>query len=241
MAKYTLLEIVQKILSDMDSEEVNSISDSSEALQVASLVEDVYFGMVNTRYIPEHYELLKITALSDPTTPTHFKLGDDVRRIDNLWYELSTGGYRTIDYVEPLDFLSRTDGISADYDTVLDVNGGTKLRIRNNQDPSYYTVFDDEHIVMNSYDNTVDNSLQESKVRAYGVKTPVFTISDTFIPDLDISHVQYLIEESKARAMSVFKSGVDAKTEQAARRQRYSIQNDLHRIGHKRNLSVYGR
>lgn len=237
--KYTLLEIVQKVLSDMDSEEVNSISDSSEAMQIASLVEDVYFGMVNTRLIPEHYELLRITPLADTARPTHFKMDEEVRRIDNLWYETTSGGYRAIQYVEPLTFLSRTDNISSDYDTVT-VNG-TKLRIRNDEDPSYYTVFDDEYVIMNSYNSATEDTLQLSKVRAYGVKTPVFTVSDTFVPDLDLTNVNHLIEESKARAMSVFKSGVDPKTEQAARRQRYAIQNDLHRVGMKRSLSTYGR
>ena len=38
--KTTLLQIVQSILSDMDSEEVNSISDTTEAQQIASVVED---------------------------------------------------------------------------------------------------------------------------------------------------------------------------------------------------------
>lgn len=239
MAKYTLLEIVQKVLSDMDSEEVNSISDSAEALQVASLIEDVYFGMVNTRYIPEHYELLRITPLANTDKPTHFRLDEDVRRIDNLWYETQTGGYRTLTYCDPLSFLSRTDNISGDYDVVEE--NSTRIRIRNNEDPSYYTIFDDEFVICNSYNSEVEDTLQLSKVRAYGVKTPVFTVSDTFIPDLDVTHFNYLIEESKARAMSTLKSGVDAKTEQAARRQRYAIANDLHRQGMKKGLSNYGR
>ena len=37
--KKNLLEIVQNILSDMDSEEVNTISDTVEAMQVAQIVE----------------------------------------------------------------------------------------------------------------------------------------------------------------------------------------------------------
>jgi hypothetical protein len=38
MAKMTLLEIVQDILSDMDSDEVNSINDSVESLQLAQMI-----------------------------------------------------------------------------------------------------------------------------------------------------------------------------------------------------------
>ena len=52
--KRTLLSMVQSILSDMDSEDVNAISDSIEAQQVASVIEDTYFNLVSARDIPEH-------------------------------------------------------------------------------------------------------------------------------------------------------------------------------------------
>mgnify|MGYP000149502562 CR=1 FL=1 len=51
--------------------------------------------------------------------------------------------------------------------------------------PSFYTSFDDEHIVMDSYKSSVETTLQNSKTQAYGVVYPTFTISDTFTPDLD--------------------------------------------------------
>jgi hypothetical protein len=51
--KKTLLEIVQDILSDMDSEEVNSISDSNEARQVARIVQTTFYNLIATREIPE--------------------------------------------------------------------------------------------------------------------------------------------------------------------------------------------
>ena len=45
--KSTLLQVVQSILSDMDSEDVNTISDTIEAQQVASVVEDTYFNIMS--------------------------------------------------------------------------------------------------------------------------------------------------------------------------------------------------
>ena len=70
--KLTLLEIVQKTLSDMDSEGVNSISDTLEAQQIASIAEDVYFGIVAGHPRPDEMSLIKLTALSDTVYPTHF-------------------------------------------------------------------------------------------------------------------------------------------------------------------------
>jgi hypothetical protein len=42
-AKMTLLEIVQDVLNDMDSDEVNSISDTVEATQIANICRSVYY------------------------------------------------------------------------------------------------------------------------------------------------------------------------------------------------------
>lgn len=46
MAKLTLLDIVQDILSDMDSDTVNSITDSVESLQIAQIVKTTFFEII---------------------------------------------------------------------------------------------------------------------------------------------------------------------------------------------------
>lgn len=241
MPKKTLLEIVQSILSDMDSEDVNSISDSVEAMQVASIVRDTYFNIITTREVPEHKELLKLTALSDTDYPTHMSFPENVRNIEKLWYEDSDGDYQEITYLDPMDFLSKTDHKTDNYDTVLDKNGSTKIRVGNNEDPRYYTSFDDTYVVFNSYDNAVEDTLQSSKVRAYGTMIPSFSLSDTYTPDIDIDYFPYLIAESKSVAMSLLKGGADPKIDQAARRQKSYIQNDRYKTEKKDNRPRYGR
>jgi hypothetical protein len=241
--KKTLIEIVQQILSDMDSEEVNSIGDSVEAMQVASIVQSTYEGFIATRDIPEHNELLKLTAASDSNFPTHFQYGTNVKEIGTVWYEGGDGIYHEVKWVEPLDFLNRTDTITAtgEYDVVLDKSGGTKLRIRNNKRPEFYTSFDDNWIVMNSYDNTVDSTLQASKVRAYGTVYPTFSLSDSFTPDIDATLFPLIIAEAKSTAMSLLKGGSDPKVEQQARRQRSYAQNDMYRTTRPNKRPNYGR
>ncbi len=44
MAKMTLLEVVQEILSDMNSDNVNSINDTIEAQQVVQIAKRTYFN-----------------------------------------------------------------------------------------------------------------------------------------------------------------------------------------------------
>jgi hypothetical protein len=108
--------------------------------------------------------------------------------------------------------------------------------------PSYYTTFDDETIVLDSYMSSVDSTLTASKTRAYGTKYPTFdAFSDSFIPDIDGVMFPYLLAESKSTAMSLFKSGSDPKIEQAARRQKVYVQNDLYKVNKGRSHNKYGR
>jgi len=239
--KKTLLEIVQEILNDMDSDSVNSISDTVESEQVASIVESVYYSIIATRRIPEHQELVKLTAASDTNFPTHFEYTDNVWKIEKVWYKNSDGMYQEVHWCSPMDFLDVTDGRQSDYDSVSDKQAGTSLRIANNKHPQYYTSFDDQWIVMDSYESTVDSTLQNSKVRAYGYVYPVFSQADAHTPDLDGTLFPFLIAESKSTAMSLLKGGSDPKVEQTARRQKSFMQNDLYRTVRENKRPKYGR
>ena len=239
--KMTLLEIVQSILSDMDSEEASSITDNNESAQVASIVRDTFYNIIATRNVPEHAGLLKLTALSDSAYPSHFSYPDNLKSIDMVWYKTSDGDYTEVKWCEPLDFLSRTDGRGSDYTSVNDKQGATELRIQNNKHPEFYTSFDDEYIVMDSYESAVDTTLQSSKVRAHGVSYPVFSIEDTYTPDLDPVYFPYLLAEAKSTAMSLLKGASDPKVEQAARRQKSYIQNDRYNTTRPVSWNTYGR
>ena len=235
--------MVQSILSDMDSEAVNSISDSVEAEQVASVIQDTFFNLIAARDIPEHRQLIKLTALADNTKPTHFKYPTNTRQLSRVDYDIATTGttYREITFVEPMVFIDRMNQDTSSSITVTDVAGGTTLFIGNSTSPSYYTSFDDEHIVMDSYDAIVDTTLQNSKSRAFGYMYPTFTIADSFQPDLDDTMLPYMLAEAKSTCFSLFKSGSDPKIEQSARRLKSFVQNDMYKTKRANKRPYYGR
>ena len=241
--KRTLLEMVQSILSDMDSEGVNSISDSVEAEQIASVIQDTYFNLIAARDIPEHRQLIKLTALSDSTKPTHFSYPVNTRQLSRVDYDVATTGtsYREITFVEPMVFLDRMNQGTSNNIIVTDVKGGTTLYVGNDSSPTYYTSFDDEHIIMNSYDAAVDSTLQNSKTRAFGYTYPSFTIADNFEPDLDDTMLPYMLAEAKSTCFSLFKSGSDPKIEQSARRLKSFVQNDMYKTKRANKRPHYGR
>jgi len=67
--KYTLLEMTQDILSGMSSDEVNSISDSPESLQVAAIIKQKYFDIINRVPLPEHEQLIQLDPSLDADQP----------------------------------------------------------------------------------------------------------------------------------------------------------------------------
>jgi len=90
--KMSLLTMVQKILSDMDAEPVNSVGDTLEAGQVASILGDTFYNIVHNKKIPEFEHFIKLTALSDSEAPTHFQYPTAVDKVYDIWYDVSDDG-----------------------------------------------------------------------------------------------------------------------------------------------------
>ena len=86
--KMTVLQMVQDILNDMDADEVNSISDTTEALQVAQIIKTTFFEMIARRGGDwAHLSTVgQLDAVADSTKPNYLKMNDDVNRIDFVNY-----------------------------------------------------------------------------------------------------------------------------------------------------------
>ena len=238
--KSTLLQVVQSILSDMDSENVNSLSDTVEAQQIASVVEDTYFNIIAARDIPEHNKLIALVSLSDNARPTHFTYPARTKELIRLDYNIGTASsqdYREIVYVSPLEFIDRMSETDL---KVTTVDQSMELFVANDTDPSYYTSFNDNHIIMNSYDVSVEAHLAANKTRAFCSIYPTFSQTDSFAIDLDQTLMPLLLAEAKSTCMSFFKGGSDPKVEQSARRLKSYVQNDQYKSNQSARNN-YGR
>lgn len=222
MAKLTLLTMVQKILSSMDSDDVNGVSGSEEALQICDVIEDTYFHILSQKDWPFLKQTCTLDSLSDTTRPTYLRVPDLISQITNLKYDKTKTGdanqsINTLRYLEPETFvdmtLTRNTG-DVEIDSVLTLNN-TPFYIYNDRPPIFWTSFDDEHVVMDAYDNTEENTLIGSKAFANCIKTPIFDKNtDTFVPDLPEELFPVLLSESKRAAHLYHKqsdSPVDAK------------------------------
>ena len=238
--KKTLLEIVQEILDEANGDNVSSISDTDESVKVASIVRAVYQTMIANREIPEHKELIQLTPLSDITRPTMFRLTEDIRTVDWIRYNGTE-----VCFIEPEKFLERSlqlNPTDTDVTSVQNVNNNVTLYVTNHADPTYFSSFDDEHIIMDSYDSAVDTTLQQSKTIAWGSVYPVFRLENDFVPDIDANLFPMFVEEAKSRAIySVSGKTLNQKVETAARHARNRAQTDRHKVGQGHNRPRYGR
>jgi hypothetical protein len=245
--KMTLLEIVQDVLNDMDSDEVNGIADTVEATQIANICRSVYYDVITTVDLPEHTELMTVSGLSNSARP-NFMDANSVTEIKELRYNVSeTSGqldYKLIDYLSPDEFIQRIvkrDTSSSNVIIVTDPTSDISLPIENDKMPDFYTSFDDRYLCFDSYKSTVDTTLQTSKTMVLGIKIPTFTLTDSAVPDMDDTIFPYYLAEVKSRSLSLLKGGPDIKVEQFARKHRYFQRNNRWKTGEQRILNDYGR
>lgn len=247
MPKMTLLEMTQDILSDMDGDEVNSISDTVESQQVATTIRTTYFNIMDEMDLPHNGSLFQLTASGDPDKPTHMSLPERVSKVLWVRYDVSESGksvnYREIEWMAPDEFVlyvSSRDGGEDTVDTIED-DSGVKLLIRNDQAPHYYTTFDDETLVFDSYNSDEDTTLQNSKTMCHGYKEPTWTHSDSFTPDLPANMFSLLLNEAKSMCFVNLKQSANEKVEQYAKRQRIRSQRNKWRNNVSRSTVNYGR
>ena len=246
--KLSLLDIVQDILSDMDSDEVNSISDTLESAQVANIVKSTYFALMSNRNWPHLKQGISLEASGDMAKPTHMKLGDNVKEISFINYDKVRDGetrkrYEAVKWREPDDFLRHTNNrnsTQSNIQTVVDYSG-IDLLVRNDTAPTYYTSFDDVHVVFDSYDSSVDDTLQSSKVQAQAYVAPTWAHADSFIPNLPEEAFTLLLEEAKSRAQLKLRQVQDAKAEQEAGRQNRWLARKAWRVSGGVKYPNYGR
>lgn len=247
MAKFTLLQIVQDILNDMDSDEVNSIDDTFEAQQVAQIVRTSYNSMMANRNWPHLREITSLTASGDSSLPTVMYLSDDVKEVVSVNYNTikadeTRKNYKEVQYIEIDDFLRHTNARNdTNSDTDVMTYKGTELLILNDKAPKYYTSFDDKELVFDSYDSGVDSTLQASKTQLVVYRMPSLIVTDNSIPDLPDEAFPALIEEARSRAMLRLKQQVDQKAESEARRQQRWLSNKARRTSEGDIYPNYGR
>ena len=246
--KKSLLEMTQDILSDMTDDEVNSIDDTFASQQVAAIIRSTYEAMLSNRNWPHTRKLVQVAPYSQQDLPTHMILQSDIKELCFLNYNCAPLGSARLDFVpmvwkEPDDFLrflNTRDSTKPNTISVKD-RSGVILLIVTDKHPTYYTSFDDSTLVFDSYDMSVDSSLQESKVQAMAYINPAWSHLDNFIPDLPAEAFSALLNEAKSTAMFRLKQTQDVKAEKESIKQQRWLSRKAWRVNGGIQYPNYGR
>ena len=232
--KLSLLDMTQNILRSLDSDEVSSIDETVEAVQVAEIIKESYYDLMAQRDWPFLRQLYSLDGLGDVNNPTKMKMPDDANKV--FWIKYNG---KDVEYVEPQAFLHIIDQ-RVPFTGVVDNNGYVL-----NRDPLYWTTYDDKYVVFDGRDSTVDNTLVTSKTKVYGTKAPVWQHVDNFVPNLPDKFFPTLLAEAKAQAFVNLKQQVNAREERKAQKGKLTMRNESWRneegeIKYNRKVN-YGR
>ena len=248
MAKMTLLEMVQDIMSDMDSDDVNSINDTVEALQVAQIIKSTYYNIIDGKDFPFLYETFQLDSSGTAARPTHMGIPETIIDLKSLNYNCrkltdTKDRYKEILYKTPEDFLyilNQRNSSESKVTTVTDTTG-ISLLIYNDRAPQYFTSFDDDNLVFDAYDSAVDTTLVTSKTQCHGKRSVAFTLLDTFTPDLPVQMFTYLLAEAKSTAFLTLKQMANQKAEQVSISQKRRMSQEAWKLKNGITYPNYGR
>jgi hypothetical protein len=231
----------------MGSDEVNSIHDNPEAMDVAIAVRTTYFDIVSQLNLPEHYELFKLVASGDGSKPCLMTKPSTIDKV--LWIQYMKTDASGLEKMQGVywkdpssfthDMHDLTPGESNVGSMVVD---GITYYFYNDRDPEFYTSYDDVHIVFDGYRSDLEATLQNHKTLAYGSKEIAWEMEDNFIPDIATRDHTLLLNEAKALAFAEIKQTQHASAERNARRHRIRMQKDRFDVAKPKNdYPNYGR
>lgn len=253
--KYTLLRVVQSFLNRTDGFYVDSIFDTDESQQVAEIAEEVFHTLQEEyRNLLTFQKDINLDAVSDTSRPNYLLIPEDIQRIQDsrLWYNVAKIGdtnttlsYKELTYLSPTEFMEVVNArdVNTTDSNVEKVEGydGTYMAVINNQFPTYWTSFDGQFIVCDSYHKEYDSSLQASKTKMVATVIPTFLQKDDFVIPLPESMQQLYRDLVEDEARSALREQRDPVVAQRARRMRIKMQQDKRVAGGVRAKQSKGR
>lgn len=187
--KLTLLDIVQRTLSALDSNNVSSVDDSVESEQVVLIVQrimDEINGRRDWKWLKKEGTLLAATDTNTASLP------EDILSLKTVWYD-----NKELEYKYPQDFKYILSKRSTEEDNIN--NDG----VYTDRVPKYYTSFDDDIITFDAYE---DSGIIIAKTYIYYDAIPDTLWDDSDIPDIPARFHDVVLKGVLAKAKQELKT-----------------------------------
>ncbi len=246
MAKKSLLKIVQRIGEAIGSDEIDTLTETIESIEITNIVEDTFIEVLSRR----DWEFLRDRALqldardAGDTKIMNLKIPSNVTRLQCVKYIDDNGKFVELTYLPACDFLTRIQGRNVADTNITAINNddGVALLIITDQRPTMYTSFDEENITFDAHDATrgVGNLVVDSVIVANIIPAMDFTDPTATLPVPERMET-LIINEAKATAGVHLRQNVDPRAERIARRQGIKLRELEHKTRRDQPELNYGR
>lgn len=258
MAKMTNLQMVQNILSSMDSDNVNSISDTEEAGQVELVLQESYEEITTRRKWNHQNKTRQLEGVSDVTKPNKLRIPTEVTRVNNFRWKVYADGvipptvdqdnsWKLLRWRDPSDFIAHVQGRNVaqleEQNRVLVVynDDGVEMPMMTDVQPEFWTSFDDEFIWMDNFQTDNANTATPDRTAIDATQQKLWVSGDDEIADLPTEMFPLLLAEAKSAAWLNFKGQQNVKAEQVARRAYIKLREEEPTVEDPRRWTNYGK
>lgn len=204
MYKPTVLDLVNSILVGMRLERVDSLDETPEATDAASVLKETYYNILSNKEWNFNKKTFALTSLVDTSKPVVMKIPEGVTDIEYIKYlDGETGEYKNVKYLKPQEFLETLTKRTGEYGVYTNLVSklNTEMKILEDRNPEFWTSFDEENIVFDAFDKTQFTTLLEKDVLCYGTVVPNFELTEDYEVDLPEDFIwSYYLPEAKANA-----------------------------------------
>lgn len=248
----TLIELVQSLLASMESDEVDSINDTVEGYNVALLCRDVFYDACTDLALDEQDRTVHLVSAANINTPTLFTVPPNVTKLYWVKYNQSDPLdinptfplFMTVQYVCFPDFLTNQQALRQDTlasaggdvaeQTIVDKSGNSfPIPYRTNAFPQFYTTFDNNSVLFDSYRQDIESTMQSSNTLCAARIFPEFQLADTFVPPFDSNQFAYYRNKCKVQAFAEFKQMPHQVAIENTKRQKQVVVRDRDRVDNR--------
>jgi hypothetical protein len=254
MSSKNVLKLVQDTLQRCDSDEVNSIGDTTDSENAALTLKTVYEQMQADYDLPSSIQHIALGNTDQTSTEgkTRLIIPDSTITIQSFQYDKRQAAgdqpsFGYLEYVSNETFLNRTrnrDKDATGYDSdeqEWPTDAQIKFVVRNDRAPAFYTIVEEKYVILDSYDSDLESTSQSSKSQAQVITEKGLILADTTIVDLPDILMHYLDIKTTEVHQDLYHGGSTPVVAKMARRAGIRIQR-LRDITRQNNAGVdYGR
>lgn len=225
--RYTLLDLVQRILDSTEADEVSDINETQESRMVVGIIKECYFDIIGSINPAESVGLFKLDDSTDGDKPALMLMPSTASKLEWLKYDwsddLTKPDYKKLQYVDNEEFFYYQNGYDHADTTVqtmtITINGHPYyFRYKTDRFPTYFTILFDKYIIFDAVNLAVENTATAHRSLAYGSLVPTFELNNNWVPDLDPRQFQLLLQEAKSTAFMELKQVQNPRAEMKARK-----------------------